>query len=136
MDPPSPADDPGGDVRVRLRRALREALRARDTVAVPALRSALSAIANAEAVGPGPEVAAGAGNAFFAGSVAGPGAAEARRRCLSAAEVDQILRAEVSERELAAREYERGGHADQADRLRSEARALTSALAGENPPGH
>jgi len=127
---PRPEDEPGTDVRVRLRLALREALRARDTVAVSALRSALAAIGNAEAVDPGPAAAATAGNPYVAGAVAGPGAGEARRRSLSAADIDQIVRAEIGEREAAAREYEHRGRPDQAGRLRSEARVLIVAVAG------
>ena len=46
MSTPSPA----GSVRSRLQAALRAAMRERDTVAASGLRSALSAIANAEAV--------------------------------------------------------------------------------------
>ena len=42
------------DVRTRLRRALGDALKARDAGAVSALRTAISAIGNAEAVEPGP----------------------------------------------------------------------------------
>ena len=49
------------DIRTRLRSALRDALKARDAGAVPALRSALSAIGNAEAVDPVPSPA-GAGS--------------------------------------------------------------------------
>jgi uncharacterized protein len=130
MGLPKPEDEPGTDVRVRLRLALREALRARDMVAVSALRSALAAIGNAEAIDPGPTPAATADNPYVAGAVADPGAGEARRRRLSAADIDQILRAEISEREAAAREYERRGRPDQAGRLRSEARVLMSAVAG------
>ena len=44
-----------------------------------ALRSALSAISNAEAVDPGPGRPAGTGGAHFAGTVAGLGAGEAER---------------------------------------------------------
>jgi hypothetical protein len=47
MTVPAP---PGDDLQARLRLALRVALRARDLTAVAALRSALGAIANAEAV--------------------------------------------------------------------------------------
>ena len=59
----SPETQPDGDVRDRLGRALRDALKARDQVAASALRSALAAIGNAEAVpvgtslaGPGPAI--------------------------------------------------------------------------------
>src|ERR1035437_10610742 len=58
----------------------------RDRIAVSALRSALSAISNAEAISPPPAVA-GAGSPHIAGAVAGLDAGEAQRRALSAAEV-------------------------------------------------
>jgi uncharacterized protein YqeY len=137
VDVPGPAAAPGGEVLTRLRSALGEALRARDSVAVAALRSALSAVGNAEAVPPGSPVAAGCngpGGEYFAGAVAGLGATEAGRRTLNAAEIGQIVRAEISERLRAAGEYERAGHADRASRLRSEARVLTSVLADEGQP--
>jgi uncharacterized protein len=134
VDSPGPAADPAIDVRTRLRWALRGALRARDMIAVSALRSVLSAIGNAEAVDPGPAVAAGTAGPHFASAASGLGATEAARRGLSAAEVDGIVRAEVSERQRAARAYERSGHADQAERLRAEARVLISAAAGEYRP--
>ena len=133
MGSPRPEDEPGTDVRVRLRLALRAALAARDVVAVSALRSALAAIGNAEAVDPGPAVTVAADNPYVAGAVAGPGAGQGRRRSLSAAEIDQILHAEISEREAAAREYERLGRSGQAERLRSEAGVLLSAAAGKDP---
>jgi len=130
MGTPRHEDEPGTDVPVRLRLALRAALAARDMVAVSALRSALAAIGSAEAVDPGPAVAVTGDNPHVAGAVAGAGAGEAPRRSLSAAEIDQILRAEISERQAAAREYEHLGRAGQARRLRNEARVLLSALVG------
>jgi uncharacterized protein len=133
VDAPSPA--PGTDVRARLRLALTSAVRARDAIAVSALRSALSAIGNAEAVDPGLAAAAGAGSQYVAGAAVGLGATEARRRSLSPAEAEQIVRAEAGERESAAREYERAGHAGQAGRLRREARVLMSVVAGGDRPG-
>jgi hypothetical protein len=57
---------------------------------------------------------------------------EARRRTLSTTEVAQIIQAEISERLLAARDYERSGHADRAQRLRSEAEILASVAWGED----
>ena len=129
--------DSGPDIRTRLRRALTEALKARDQEAVPALRSALSAIGNAEAVDrgePGSGRTAAAGTAHFAGAVpfagtrTGPGAAEAERRHLTQADVAAIVRAEAAEREAAASQYERAGHAGQAAGLRRGTRALLAAL--------
>jgi uncharacterized protein YqeY len=54
----------------------------------------------------------------------GLGVGEAKRRSLSEGEVEKIVRAEVTGRRAAAREYERAGHTDQADRLRREACVL------------
>jgi uncharacterized protein len=138
------------DVRARLRLALTDALRARDIIAVSALRSALGAIGNAEAVAAetvaaepvdteavaaGPAPAPGPGSPYVAAAAVGLGATEARRRSLSTAETEQIVRAEAGERQRAAREYERAGHADQADRLRREARVLISVVAAGDRPG-
>lgn len=96
-------------------------------VAASALRSALGAIGNAEAVHPASEPAAGAGSEHFA-AVVGLGAGEAERRHLSGADVTRIVRAEITERLAAADEYERAGHAARADRLRREAQVLTGIL--------
>ena len=63
-----------------------------------ALRSAMSAIGNAEAVEPGPGRPAGTGSAHFAGAVAGLGAGEAERRRLTEADVAAIVRQEAAER--------------------------------------
>ena len=115
-------------IRGRLRSALRDALRARDTTAASALRSALAAIDNAGAVPQVPAPAAGTGSPHVAGAVAGLGAGEAERRRLTEADVVAIVHAEVAEREAAARDYDRAGHPDQAGRLRREADVLTLAL--------
>jgi uncharacterized protein YqeY len=122
-------------VQARLRLALAESLRARDTIAVSALRSALGAIGNAEAVEPGTAAPTGSGSPHVAGAVAGLGAAEAPRRRLSAAEVEQIVRVEAGERERAAHDYERAGHADRAGRLRREAQLLLAVLTDDDRPG-
>ncbi|HXZ71498.1 MAG TPA: hypothetical protein VEH31_11605 [Streptosporangiaceae bacterium] len=137
MDPlrPGTGARAGADTRARLRLALAEALRARDMIAVSALRSALGAIGNAEAAEPGAAAPAGSAGPHVAGSVAGLGAAEVPRRSLSAAQVEQIVRVEAGERERAAAGYERAGHADRADRLRREVQVLRSVLTGEDQPG-
>jgi hypothetical protein len=119
-----------GDIRTRLRRALAGALKARDTSTVSALRSALGAIGNAEAVDPAPPPPSGAGSAHVAGAAAGLGAGEAERRRLTEADVAAIVRAEAAEREAAASEYERSGHAEQAARLRHGTRGLLAAING------
>jgi hypothetical protein len=114
-------------IRDRLHQALRDAMRARDRVAVSALRSALAALDNAAAVPPGPVPAAASG-AHFAGALAGLGAAEVPRCGLAAGEAERIVRAEIAEREAAAAGYERAGHDEQARRLRQEAGVLASVL--------
>jgi uncharacterized protein YqeY len=142
VDPfrPETGAGPGADLPARLRLALTEALRARDMVAVSALRSALGAIGNAEAVEPGAAAPAGLGRPAdpgspqVAGAVAGLGAAEVARRSLSAAQIEQIVRAEAAEREDAARGYERAGRADPADRLRREAQLLLAVLVDDDRP--
>jgi uncharacterized protein YqeY len=116
------------DIRTRLRRALRDALKARDAGTVSALRSAIGAIANAEAVETGPDRPAGTGSAHFAGTVAGLGAGEAERRRLTEADIATIVQQEAAEREAAAGEYERAGHTAEAARLRLGTRALIAAL--------
>ncbi len=103
-------------------------MKARDAVAVAALRSAVAAVDNAEAIAPGTEAAPLDG--VIAKSVAGLGAAEALRRELSEDEVAGIVRAEVAERRAAAVEYQDAGHHDHATRLRAEADILAAHLAG------
>ncbi|HEX2158899.1 MAG TPA: hypothetical protein VHS79_18250 [Actinomycetes bacterium] len=139
---------PGDDnLRDRLRRALPVAMKARDRPAMAALRSALAAIDNAEAVDPahgwsdglawdpGPagweaaDTGAGvvdAGHPGFAGTVAGVGATEAERRSLSPAQMEDIVRAEIEDREVAAAALERAGQREPAERLRAEVRVLLS----------
>ena len=133
-------DEAGGGIETRLRAALRDALKTRDLVAAFALRSALGAIGNAEAVPATPDVPApGSGAAsglvrtdspYVAQAAAGAGAAEVSRRPLSQADVSGIVRAEISERETTAGQYELAGHADRAARLRREAQILRQVLGG------
>ena len=121
-------------MRASLRDDLKVALKAKDRVAVGAIRSALAAIDNAEAVptesashaaSPG---AGTTGDEHFAGSATGLGAAEAVRRNLTDADVRSIVQNEVRERTDAADEYERLGRTEQAERLRAEARVLSRHL--------
>lgn len=117
-----------GDVEARLRTALRDAMRTRDVVAAFALRSALSAIGNAEAVPADPDGGAGSPSPHVAGAVPGIGAAEAPRRRLTRADVSGIVRAEAAERATAATQCEHAGHPDRAERLRCEAGILLALL--------
>ncbi|HEV2895354.1 MAG TPA: hypothetical protein VG411_16500, partial [Actinomycetota bacterium] len=56
------------------------------------------------------------------------GVTEVERRSLSEAQMAEIVRAEVLERERAAAGYERAGQLELAERLRGEARALSAFL--------
>ena len=103
-------------------RILTAALRARDGVAVSALRSALAAIENAGAVDPAQAPQADSGP--IAGAVAGLGAGEVPRRSLGPDELRALVGAEVEHRRTAAREYAELGRPDQAERLRAEADVL------------
>jgi uncharacterized protein YqeY len=122
---PLPPDVP--PLRQRLRAALPSAMRAGDRAVVSALRSALAAIENAEAVDP-PGAAAGHSGALERSPV-GAGATEVARRELTEAEVERLVRTEVADREAVANEYERAGRHDYARRLRHEAEALAAHLA-------
>ncbi|CAM3375401.1 GatB/YqeY domain-containing protein [Occultella aeris] len=119
-------------MRATMRRDLLVALKARDRVTVAALRSALAAIDNAEAVevptgregepeypGDGPTIA---------GSAVGLGAAETTRRDLSEADIAAIVAREVRERTDAALEYEAAGRTEGSARLREEAQVLSRYL--------
>ena len=114
-------------IRDRLHQALRDAMRERDSAAASALRSALAALDNAGAVPPGPAPVAASGP-HFAGAVAGLGAGEVPRRGLAAGEAEEIVRAEIAEREAAASGYEGAGHDERARRLRREAGILAAVL--------
>lgn len=110
-------------LRQRLRASLRDAIKTRDATAVRALRSAVSAIDNAEAVDAGPTRAGAIPNSRL-----GVGVGDVARRQLSAHDVIEIVRAEITERLAAAAEYRRLGRKDEADRLGAEAAVLESQL--------
>jgi hypothetical protein len=118
-------------------------MKARDTVAVSALRSTLAAIANAEAVSPPtalttsgptapvnppPPASASDVHQYVAGSTAGLAATEAERREVTEEDAAGIVQAEVAERQAAAREYQAAGHADRVERLLREAQVIQHAL--------
>lgn len=112
-------------MRTSLRRDLTAALKARDRVSVAALRSALAAIENAEAL-PADQLPASAANEPW--SANGVGAAEAQPRHLTEADLREIVEREVRERSVAADEYEQIGRHDRAESLRSEAAVLSRYL--------
>jgi uncharacterized protein YqeY len=119
-------------LRDRLRAALRSAMLAKDAAAVGALRSALAALDNAEAVdaapSSGPTVAT---HPRLAGTTVGVGAAEVERRSLSEDEQRAVLQAEVDERLAAAAQSDLGGRPDRAERLRAEAAVLAGPCSQE-----
>ncbi len=105
-------------------------MRARDKVAVSALRATLAALDNAEAVPV--DSAALRGQAIEAVPV-GVGATEAQRRVLGEGDVVRIVRGEVDERLGAAGQVEGTAHAE---RLLAEAQVLLrflEATAGGGP---
>ena len=112
-------------LRTRLRRALTDAMKRRDRTAVTALRTALSAIDNSEAVAR-PEPSSDVGSGAIAGAVHGVGRSEAHRRNLTEGEILELVIDEIDERDHAADEYERMGQLDRANLLRDEAAVLRS----------
>jgi uncharacterized protein YqeY len=112
--------------RETLRDALLAARKGRDATRVSALRSALSAIDNAET--PDTVDVDAPASETIAGSVVGVGAAEVARRELSDAQVRDLLRAEVDERLVAAEQVSGGGHTERAATLRAEAAVLADLL--------
>lgn len=118
-----------------MRRDLTAAIKARDRVAVAALRSALAAIDNAEATPVDGAVPPAAAGEHVAGALVGHGAGEAPRRELTDGEVRTIVEAEVRERVSAADGYQRAGRDDLAGRARAEAEALVRYLRRPGPAG-
>jgi uncharacterized protein YqeY len=117
---------PADEWRTRLRNALLAARKDRDTARVSALRSALSAIDNAETPDGAQLDAPSSGK--IAGGVVGLGASEVARRQLSETQIRELVHAEIDERLTAAAEFTAGGHAERAAMLRTEAAALTDLL--------
>lgn len=150
-DPTPPGDD-GADrvaeaedsmvmeinvLRSQLRSGLVAAMKQRDGSAVSALRSAIAALDNAEAIDQSdmidpvdPDRWAPVGHRgdvssdLIAGATAGVGSTEMPRRSLNVAEVRAILQSEVTDRINAARHYTTRGRHDLAEELRSQADIL------------
>lgn len=111
-----------------MRADLIAAMKARDLLTVAALRTAIAAIDNAEAVdGPDPSATA-TSSEHVAGARAGTGSAEAARRALSTIEVEDLLRTEIDARRSEADRYEYLGEVDAAVNLRTEAEVLVAYL--------
>lgn len=121
---------PGGRpprLRDALRRDLASAIKAREPDAVAALRTAIAAIDNAEAV-PAPAASQATASTHFAGARAGVGAGEADRRDLDDGQQRAILREQVTGYLTEAGRYEALGQQAAADRLRAQARLLSGYL--------
>jgi hypothetical protein len=123
MSGPSDAASP---LHSRLRAALPPAMKARDQAAVSALRSAMAAIDNAQAVEALPAPRSGGA---IAGAATGLGAGDAPRQELSEGAIAAVVRAEVADRRAAAADYERAGQVGAAARLTAEADVLAAHLA-------
>lgn len=111
------------EIRETLRKDLTAAMKARDSDVVAALRTAIAAVDNAQAVEAAhrPETAT---SEHFAGAHVGLGVTEAERRHLDIDEIRDILRTQINERTAEADRYDALGQADAAARLRREADAL------------
>jgi uncharacterized protein len=103
-------------VRERLRAALPGAPKQRDRALVAVLRATLAALDNAEPVAPTDDQES-------------LGVREVAHRELSDEDMELLVRAEIDERQTAARVYEQAGEHEHARRLRQEADTLT-AVAG------
>lgn len=112
--------------RDELRSRLLTARKQRDAVSVSALRTALSAIDNAETPDAVPTTAS-AGP--VAGAVEGLGAAEVPRKRLTDTELRTVVQGEVDERLAAADEMAAGGYPERAAALRAEAAIIVDLLA-------
>lgn len=120
-------DDDGG-LRARLRAALPTAMKARDKDAVAALRSALGALDDAEAIDPSTVRLAEVVHERIAGTVGGLGAGEVQRATLTEERARGVVESEIAERRAAALDYDRHGRDEQAARLRAQADVLARLL--------
>lgn len=111
--------------RANLRTALLAARKDRDTARVSALRSALSAIDNAETPDGAQLDAPQSGT--IAGGVVGLGAAEVARVELSDEQIRELVQGEIDERLDAASAIDTT-HSERAASLRAEAAVLTELL--------
>ena len=114
-------------VRLALRQRLTTALRERDKPTAAAIRSAIAALENAEAV-PMPHGAVTATSTHVAGAAIGVGAAEAERLALDEETEAAILRAEVDSLLEAAGEYDSLGRGERAVEARTAANELTGVV--------
>lgn len=115
--------EPAQHWRTDLRARLIAARKSKDTISTSAIRSALSAIDNAET----PDVSVPRAGAI-ADSAQGLGAAEVARRSLTEDQIRSLIRAEADERRAAAEQLRSVGHGDRADQVQAEAAVLSELL--------
>ena len=115
------------DLRVGLRHRLSEAVRDHDRIALAALREAIAALDNAEAVPTDADVNAQVGQ-YIAGGVVGLGAGEAERRTLDVAAQQAVVTAIIDARLAAASTYQGHGQTARAADLRSGAEILITIM--------
>lgn len=118
-------DTPAEHLKKRLRHDLTSALKARRRDEASALRILIGSIDNAEPVEAQIFPRSAEASEHVAGTVAGVGAGDVRRRQLSESDLRQIVAREVSELREQAERLDAQGRADAAARLRSEAEVLT-----------
>jgi len=115
-------------IRARLRGALPTAMKARERDAVTAIRSALAAIDDAEAVDADAAGLRTVDSEHLAGTAGGLGAGEVARASLDEEGTRAVVAREIAERRAAAADYDRLTRPDDAARLRTEADALAALL--------
>jgi hypothetical protein len=111
-----------------LRDGLTAALKARDAEALSALRTAIAAIENAEAIAT-TDTQRPMTSADIAGASSGVGSTEAVRRSLSTGQLRDILADQITEYAREADRYDTLGQPDAAHRLRHRARILAAYVA-------
>jgi uncharacterized protein len=117
-------------LRAALRQGLTTALKARDTEAMAALRTAIAAIDNAEAVATA-DTQRPVTSADIVGASRGVGSTEAVRQSLSIGQLRDIVRGQITEYAREADRYDALGRPDAAHRLRDRARILAAYAAPE-----
>jgi uncharacterized protein YqeY len=115
---------PADELRARLRQDLSAAMRARRTLEVAALRAAMAAVDNAEAIEAAPARKQPPPGERIAGAVAGVGSTDVARRPLTIAELEQILNRESDDLGEQASRCESLGRNEEASRLRSQAEVI------------
>lgn len=117
-------------LRVTLRHGLTKALKARDAEALAALRTAIAAIDNAEAIAT-TDTRRPVTSADIAGASSGVGSTEAVRQSLSRSQLRDIVREQITEYAREADRYDALGQPEAAHRLRHRARILADHVGPE-----